>query len=726
MLQKLCGQIERVTYVNEENGYTVAKLKVTGERDLVTVVGTVSHINAGEVLEITGEWAHHPKFGPQFKIAEHRVTLPSSVYGIQKYLGSGLIKGIGPVMGTRLVNKFRERTLEIIDKCPERLKEVDGIGAKRLSMIQEAWESQRKIRDVMVFLQGHGISSGYATKIYKHYGKNSITIVQENPYRLAKDIQGIGFITADKIATHLGIPKDSIIRSEAGIMYVLHQMADEGHVFYPYTDLIRKCHEILDVDQEVILKGFANAVTEEHIVIEDLNDEGGEFIENNKAVYLKGNYIAEVGIAKKLKAIYNAPSHIRSFDISKAIEWVQKRIKIKLADNQVEAIKTAFQGKVMVLTGGPGTGKTTIIRSILEIFKCLHARILLGAPTGRAAKRMSEATGYEAKTIHRLLEYGFHDGWKFKRDQNNPLKAEVIIIDEISMMDNLLMYYLLKAVTVETILILVGDSYQLPSVGAGNVLKDIIESKEIPIVELNEIFRQAAGSLIITNAHRIKNGRFPEIKKIQSDRLGDFYFIERESPEEVAATIIELTVKRIPHTFSFDPLRSIQIITPMNKGIIGTAHLNSALQQQLNSSVKEVRRGLYTYKIGDKVMQTSNNYEKDIFNGDIGYITKINLIEHTVIIDFDGREVMYDFTDLDELVLAYAISIHKSQGSEYPAVIIPIHTQHYILLQRNLIYTAITRGKNLVILVGTLKALRIGINNDKNKLRYTRLRKRLV
>ena len=586
MIEKLSGHIERITFVNEENGYTVAKLKVKGQKDLVTIIGNIPNINAGEVMELTGQWMNHPKFGHQFKITSHRSIMPATLYGIEKYLGSGLIKGIGPVMGKRLVKKFGIETLKIIDQCPNRLGEVNGIGKKRIKMIQEAWDAQREIRDVMVFLQGHGISCAYATKIYKQYGKDSITKVSENPYCLAKDIFGIGFITADKIALNLGIKKDSIDRSEAGIMYALHQTTDEGHVFYPYMDLIEKCSEILQIEKDAILKGFALLSTKGDIILEDLNKNSDEFIENNKAVYLAGYYKAEVGIAKKLIRLLHSKSNISPFNIDSAIDWARKNISINLAKDQKRAIELAILKKVMVLTGGPGTGKTTIIRCILEIYKTAKARILLAAPTGRAAKKMSEATGHMAKTIHRLLEYSFQNGSGFKRDQNNPLNADVIIIDEVSMIDYLLMYHLLKAIPLDAVLILVGDADQIPSVGAGNILWDIIKSEIIPTVSLNEIFRQAMGSLIITNAHRIKMGKFPKIKSNAANKLEDFYFIERESPDEIADTIVELTTERIPKTFSFNPISDIQIITPMNRGIIGTANLNLELQKKLNLQLK--------------------------------------------------------------------------------------------------------------------------------------------
>jgi len=541
---KLRGQIERITFANEENGFTIAKMKVQGGKELGTVVGNFPGINPGEVLELSGAWSNHPKFGNQFKAETFKSVMPATAAGIEKYLGSGLIKGIGPVMARRLVKHFGVSTLEIIDTEPDRLEEVEGIGKKRVQMIRSAWGAQKEIREVMVFLQGHGVSSTYAVKIYKQYGQNSIKIVQENPYRLAADIFGIGFITADKIAGNLEIAKDSITRIEAGILYVLYELTDEGHVYYPYEALIEKTKEILGVDREVIVKAFGRLAEENKIVWEDLNNPGKEIVPNNKAIYLPGYHRAEVGIARKLKTLLASPPSIRSIQSEKALEWVQKRLDIQLAEKQCQAIKTALEQKVMVLTGGPGTGKTTIIKAALEIFRKITPRILLAAPTGRAAKRMTETTGWEAKTIHRLLEWNFQK-MDFLKDNENPLEADVIIIDEASMIDNLLMHHFLKAVPPTCSLILVGDVNQLPSVGAGNVLKDIINSGVVPVVELNEIFRQAMGSLIITNAHRINRGEFPKIPESKGGPQ-DFYFIQKETPEEIAATILDLVTKKSP------------------------------------------------------------------------------------------------------------------------------------------------------------------------------------
>ena len=721
-LADLQGQIERITYTNEENGYTIAKLKVYGQRDLVTIVGSLMAPMPGEIIRMRGEWANHPKYGQQFKIVHYNTTVPASVYGIEKYLGSGLIKGIGPVMAKRIVKRFGKETLDVIEEGVEKLLEVGGIGKKRIGMIQKAWDDQKEIREVMLFLQTHGVSSGYATKIFKQYGNRSIQVVTENPYRLATDIFGIGFVTADRIAEKLGFDKNSELRAEAGILYVLNQLSDDGHVYYPFDPLIEKCIEILQVDREVIVRALAAIELADRIVIEDLK--GLEILdEKQKAVYLAKFHVSETGIANRLKVLVNSPKSIRTIKTDKAIEWVQKQLSIRLAEKQIEAIRCAAENKVMVITGGPGTGKTTIINAILKIFSKLHVNILLGAPTGRAAKRMNETTGHEARTLHRMLEFSMQKGG-FQKNDEHPLDCDLLIVDEASMIDTILMHHLLKAIPPNATFIMVGDVNQLPSVGAGNVLKDIIGSGALPVVELNEIFRQAQESQIIVNAHKINNGSIPSLKP--TGPADDFYFIEQDDPEEVLKIILDLTSNRMPKRFGFDPIDDIQVLTPMHKGTVGAGNLNTELQKALNPSKEGVTRGARNFMINDKVMQIKNNYDKEVFNGDIGRIMNIDQENQEVQISFDDRLVPYDYTDLDEIVLAYAVSVHKSQGSEYPAIIIPILTQHYILLQRNLIYTGITRGRKLVVMVGTKRALAIGVNNDKTQRRYTYLRKRLT
>jgi exodeoxyribonuclease V alpha subunit len=589
-------------------------------------------------------------------------------------------------------------------------------------MVRKAWADQKEIRQVMLFLQSHGVSSGYATKIFKTYGNEAIEVVQENPYRLATDIFGIGFLTADRIAEKLGFAKDSELRAEAGILYVLHQLADEGHVYYPLEPLLTKCQEILEVDREILLRALDTLGAGQKIVWEDL-EENGDSKGGHRAIYLAKFHVSETNIAARLKTLITAPKAIRPMDPDKAIAWVQKQLDITLASKQVEAVKSALTNKVVVITGGPGTGKTTIINAILKIFAKAGVRFMLAAPTGRAAKRMSEASGHEAKTIHRLLEYSIQKGG-FQKNDKTPLKFDLLVVDEASMIDTILMHHLLKAVPLNATLILVGDVNQLPSVGAGAVLQNIIASRAAPVMELNEIFRQARESLIIVNAHKINQGFMPNFKP-SGHKLEDFYFIEQEEPEKVLGIILELVKERIPGRFGFNPIDDIQVLTPMHKGLVGAGNLNLELQQALNPGPDSLTRGGRNFRLHDKVMQIQNNYEKEVFNGDLGRIVRIDPESQEVIIDFDGRKVPYDYADLDEIVLAYAISIHKSQGSEYPAVVIPILTQHYILLQRNLIYTAVTRGRKLVVMVGTRKALAMGIKNDKTKRRYTFLRNRL-
>ncbi len=725
MLTELSGQIERITFTNEDSGFTIAKVKVDGRRDLVTVVGNLMAPTAGEVLTMQGEWSVHPRYGEQFKVLHYRTKVPATVDGIRRYLGSGLIKGLGPVMAGRIVDKFGKETLEVIENDIARLAQVEGIGRKRLEMIGQAWEDQKEIRDVMLFLQSHGVGSAYATKIFKEYGNRAIALVRQNPYRLATEIFGIGFLTADRIAEKLGIARDAPVRVEAGILYVLYQLSDEGHVFYPDEPLIDKCREILQVERECVVTGIGALVAAGKVVIEDLKGDGDAVCKIHKAVYPAKFHLCEAGIAHRINRLLEVAKSIRQMDGAKALGWVQKRLSITLAERQIEAVRGALTHKVLVITGGPGTGKTTIINAVLKILLQLRARILLAAPTGRAAKRMSETTGHEAKTIHRLLEYSIQKGG-FQRNEEKPLECDLLIVDEASMIDTVLMYHLTKAIPPPATFILVGDVNQLPSVGAGNVLNDLIGSGAVPVVTLNEIFRQARTSRIIVNAHKINEGIIPYVDPSDAnDPNNDFYFIEQEDPERVLEIIIELTKDRIPRRFGFDPIEDIQVLTPMHRGVVGAGNLNQQLQQALNPAEEGVIRGDRVYRINDKVMQIRNNYDKEVFNGDIGRISRISPEEQEVVVSFDGRSVAYDFSDLDELVLAYAVSVHKAQGSEYPAVVIPILTQHFVLLQRNLIYTAVTRGRQLVVLVGTRRALAIGVKNDKTQQRFTRLARRL-
>jgi exodeoxyribonuclease V alpha subunit len=709
------GVLERIVFFNEENSFTVARLQVPGRHDLVTIVGLLPLPTPGETLRLRGQWVVDTKFGEQFRVESCLSVLPATIVGIKKYLGSGLVKGIGPIMARRIVDRFGLETFDIIEDSPERLQEADGIGPIRTELITKAWQEQKEIREVMVFLQGHEVSPAYAVKIFKAYGDKAIYVVKENPYRLALDISGIGFKTADTIARSMGIDPNSQIRAEAGIVHVLSETVDEGHVYYPYEELKEKAATLLEVDKAILDTALATLAEQNRVLIEESPE--------SRAVYLTPLRVAEANVAKRLKTLIESPKQLLQIDIEKAIEWVQGANHMELAETQKQALRKAIGGKVLVLTGGPGTGKTTLVNSLVRILERKGQRIVLASPTGRAAKRLSEVTGREAKTIHRLLEYSPTEGG-FKRNEDNPLDAEMVVIDEASMVDILLMNHLLKAIPPTAILLLVGDVDQLPSVGPGNVLKDIIASGCVETVILTEIFRQAQKSLIIVNAHRINRGEFPELKPRQG-RRADFYYVERNTPEEVLAVIKELCVKRLPSAFHLSPLDDIQVMTPMHRGTVGVANLNAELQALLNPEGKVIARGGRLFRTNDKVMQIRNNYEKEVFNGDIGSIVGINLEEQKVLVKFEDRVVVYEWSDLDELVLAYAISIHKSQGSEYPAVIVPLLSQHYIMLQRNLLYTAITRAKRLVVLVGSKRAVAIAVKNNKVQHRYTNLAVRL-
>jgi exodeoxyribonuclease V alpha subunit len=720
----LCGYIERVTYTNEENGFTIAQVNVEGRDDLVTVVGTLMSPTPGEFLKMRGEWTSHPKFGEQFKLRQYETAIPTTIDGIRKYLGSGMIRGIGPEMARRIIKQFGIQTLDIITHNPLRLAEVDGIGPKRIEMIQSGWNDQKDIRDVMVFLQSHGVGAGYAARIFKQYGPASIRVVRENPFRLAEEISGIGFKTADRIARKLGFDKNSAFRVRAGIIYVLNRLAEEGHVYCPAPLLISKSEELLGVDRSIVESALTHVCSEKKVVVEtvtapDATGSSG----TTQAVYLSHFYHCETFIADKLIALDRIPPDMGRVNLDDVLLQTQRRLGINLAPNQISAVKIAMTRKVSVITGGPGTGKTTIIHVIVQICARLGMKALMAAPTGRAAKRMHEATGHEARTIHRLLEFSFQQGG-FQRNEETPLDAHYLIIDEASMIDTVLMVHLLKAVAAYTTLILVGDVHQLPSVGAGNVLGDIISSGRFAVVGLKEIFRQASASRIIVNAHRINEGKMPDL----SSTIGktDFYFREREDAEDALAFVVNLVVDHIPRVFGLDPVKDIQVLSPMHRGKTGAENLNRALQEALNPHAEAVLHGDRRLGVNDKVMQVKNNYEKEVFNGDLGQIHRIDPDAREVVINYDGRLIAYDYSELSEINLAYAISIHKSQGSEYPAVVIPLLTAHYILLQRNLIYTAVTRGKQLVIVVGSKKALAMAIHNNKTKQRFTLLRSRLM
>jgi exodeoxyribonuclease V alpha subunit len=716
------GEIRRVTYSSEETGYTVARMKVKGNTSPVTIVGNILTPSPGEILKLRGSWTTHPKFGKQFKVESYSIKNPVTVQGIKNYLGSGLIKGIGSVMASRIVDKFGKKSLDIIEQTPDSLCEVEGIGPKRVDTIKNAWVEQRDARDLMLFLQSHGIGPGPSVKIFRRYGHNAISILKRNPYKLASDVFGIGFLTADNIAEKLGFEKNAPVRVEAGVLFVLNQLTEDGHVYFPYDQLVHKCMDTLKNPLEDITRAFEKLTLKNEIIIGDKRFDAGKTDKGNQPVYLKRYYESEVSITSHLARIMNADSPFPEINFEKALGWLQKKTEIRFAPGQVEAIKTAASSKLMIITGGPGTGKTTVINAIIKIYKELGAKIQLSAPTGRAAKRMSEAASYPAKTIHRTLEYTPALG-TFQKNQDRPFDENVLIVDEVSMIDTILMSHFLNAAPDNSVLIMVGDINQLPSVGAGNVLKDFINSQKIPCIELDEIFRQSGGSEIIVNAHNINKGYLPEINNDRQN--SDFFFIEQDDPGRVSEIIVELVCKRIPERFEFDPFLDIQVLSPMHKGIVGTGSLNRSLQEALNPGEANLVKGERSFRINDKVMQLKNNYDKDVYNGDIGKITDINPEAQKVTISCDHRLIDYEYSEMDELTLAYAISVHKSQGSEYPAVIIPILTQHYILLQRNLIYTAVTRGKNLVVIIGSKKALSMGIKNDRIAERYTNLSSRL-
>jgi exodeoxyribonuclease V alpha subunit len=715
------GVLEKVIFANEANAWSVVRLTVSGQRDSVTAVGNLLGVQPGENLRLTGAWIQDPKYGRQFKVVSYSTLAPATVGGIEKYLGSGLIRGIGKGLAGRLDQCFGLETLDVIENQPERLREVEGIGPQRTAAIQRAWTEQREIKDVMVFLQSHGVSTQFAIKIYKNYGSSSVHVVRENPYRLATDIYGIGFKTADTIATALGISPTAPQRIEAGTLYLLGEGADRGNVFLPRRQLREDAGKLLGAEDWRVDQAVAALAESGQVEVEPLPAAPAD--PGEAAVFLKSLHAAESGIAARIRALLVQPPLPLEIDLDRALEWFEKQERLELAGQQRQAIRAGLTRKVLVITGGPGTGKTTLVRGIVRILEKKGQKILMAAPTGRAAKRLSEATGEEACTIHRLLEFNAQTR-AFDRNRERPLSCDLLIVDEASMLDTVLAYHLLRAVPDAGRLILVGDVDQLPSVGPGSVLNDLIRSDAVEVVRLTEIFRQAERSLIVVNAHRVNQGQMPVLESVDSD--GDFFFFERRDPEEIVETIAQLVARRIPTGFKLDPVQQIQVLTPRNRGPLGTEALNARLRDLLNPEGVTVTRGGQTLRVGDKVMQVRNNYDLEVFNGDIGRIAGIDEEEQQVRVALDGREVVYDFASLDELVLSYACTIHKSQGSEYPCVVIPLHTSHYLMLQRNLLYTAITRAKRLAILVGEERALRIAVGNRKVRTRFTRLAERLA
>ena len=703
---KLRCVVEHITYQNPENGWSVMKVKVKDYKDPVTLTGSLLDVPVGSVLLCEGNWKVDARYGQQFVVESWQEVMPATIYGIEKYLGSGLVKGIGPVYAKAIVSRFGLETLDVIENDIERLLEVPRLGRKRVEKIRESWEKQKDIKEVMVFLQGYGVSTAYAAKIYRQYQKEAIKTVQENPYQLADDIWGIGFKTADGIASKMGYGNNDPRRCRSGILYTLNQLAEDGHVYAESEQLVTAAKELLQADEEPIRKAMADMI------------EAKDLIQDDEVIYLPPFYYAESGSAKRLTSLL---VNDVSDDIAAEPEtaYGMKKSEIVYDEVQQAAINQAMESKIMVLTGGPGTGKTTTTQGIIEAFKARGQQILIAAPTGRAAKRMTEATGMEAKTIHRLLEYNPMDG--YKRNDENTLEGDVLIVDECSMIDIMLFYNLMKAIPANMRLILVGDIDQLPSVGAGNVLRDIIDSRQIPVVRLTRIFRQAQSSRIVMNAHAINAGQFPNIS---NGKQTDFFFIKADDADSIPGLIVSLVRDRLSRAYGYNP-KEIQVLTPMQRGNTGAGNMNIELQCALNPNGDALTRGGYTFRRGDKVMQIRNNYDKNVFNGDIGFITAVNTNERTLSVVYDGREVEYDVTELDEITLAYAITIHKSQGSEFPIVVMPVTMKHYVMLQRNLIYTGITRAKKICVLVGTTKALAYAIHNQTVSKRNTKLKERL-
>jgi exodeoxyribonuclease V alpha subunit len=721
------GILDRITFQNEENGYTVARLLDDAkEKELITVVGFLSGVPVGSTLSLTGTWITDSRYGKQFKLQNYEIIKPNTINGIERYLGSGLIKGIGPAYAARIVGRFGLKTLDILENDPDRLNEIAGLGGTRVKSIKKAWQEQREIHRVMVFLQGHGISATYAVKIFKTYGRKALAVVKSNPYQLAEDIWGVGFRIADSIALSLGVPANDPRRARAGLLFALDESAGEGHCFLPRDKLLEQAVYLLKLTgKSEQFPEQENLYSDPGLIEEQINSllSADKIAVDDENIALAPIYFAEKGVAAKLLELSSGRPEHSIENVAQAVAWSSNKLQLDLAPEQAEAVKMGLSQKVSVITGGPGTGKSTILKALLLILAQKGIVVKLAAPTGRAAKRLSEACGREAKTIHRLLEY---DGAirTFKRNRENPLKADMVIIDESSMMDITLTNSLLKAIADKAALVLVGDVDQLPSVGPGNVLKDIINSDLISVTRLHTVFRQGPGSLISFNAARINRGEFLELlPDYEGDK--DFYCIFRDEVEEIEKEILGLCSQRLKKRYNFDPVRDIQVLTPMRKGIIGTENLNLRLQETLNPKATQRDDRQRRLLVGDKVMQVRNNYDKEVFNGDQGIVSSVDSEEESVEVSFEGRRVLYESADLGELVLAYAITVHKSQGSEFPCIIIPLHTTHYPLLQRNLIYTAVTRGRNLVILVGSKKAINIAIRNDRVVKRYTMLKERL-
>lgn len=706
------GTVERVTFHNEENGFSVLQVRARERRQPVTVVGHAASVSPGEFVQAEGRWVNDRVHGVQFSATQLKAVAPTTVEGIEKYLGSGLVKGIGPHFARRLVDAFGASVFDVIDSEPERLRSVEGIGRVRATRIVEAWREQKAVREIMVFLHSHGVGTARAVRIFRTYGADAIAIISENPYRLAADIRGIGFVTADKIAGTLGIEKTAMIRARAGIAYTLSEATDEGHCGLPLDELTAAGSKLLEIPATLVGEALDLEILAGTVV--------RDTVEDRPCIFLAGLHAAERVIGARLLGLASGAIPWRPIDAERAIPWVEGRLSMSLAAAQADAVRLAVRSKVLVITGGPGVGKTTLLNAILTVVRVRGVRLALCAPTGRAAKRLSETTGVEAKTIHRLLEVDPRTGG-FRRQESHPLECDLLVVDEMSMVDVPLMHSLLRAVPPRAAVVLVGDVDQLPPVGPGQVLADVIASGAVPVVRLTEVFRQASESRIIVNAHRINHGEMPEPP--QPGAASDFYFMDVEDPEQAAARLLQLVRERIPSRFGLDPVRDVQVLCPMNRGALGARALNLSLQQLLNPAREpRVERFGWVYCLGDKVMQVENDYDKDVYNGDLGFVTAVEPEAGELVVDFDGRAVHYDFAELDRLVLAYATTIHKAQGSEYPAVVIPITTQHYPMLQRNLVYTGVTRARRLVVLVGQRKALAIAVAGSRVRRRWSKLR----
>jgi len=715
-LQRMEGTVESITFSSESGDYVVARFTANGSSEKGTIVGAMPSLRPGEHMRLEGQWTTHKKFGRQFKVERYEVLVPTSIPGLIKYLGSGLIRGIGPKFAERIVKTFGAKALEIIENEPERLRAVPGIGPKKLEKLIIDWKKHAARREAMIFLEGLGLGPGFSARVAEAYGSSTILVVKENPYRMASDVSGIGFRTADAVARNMGFAADSPERAQAGVLFGLHELRDDGHSCYPWEQLVVEVERLLGVDALIIENAISSLEKQNMVVVDQSFDD--------MPVYLRSLHEDEMSVTQRLLLLAGGCSPLGSIKVDAAIEWVQERQNIDLAESQMRALADVLQSKLTVITGGPGVGKTTIVNCIIPILRAKKLRVALAAPTGRAAKRLSEATGWQASTIHRLLKFNPRDA-SFGYNESTPLEADAVIVDEASMIDINLMHHLLAAIPPRAMLVLVGDVDQLPPVGPGDTLREIIGSRIVRVARLEEVFRQARRSMIIVNAHRVNHGEMP-LTHPDPEMLPDFYMVKENDTDNVPEVIRKLIVERIPERFHANPMDDVQVLTPMHRGVVGAANLNLLMQQWLNPAGVEVQRGQRTFRTNDKVMQISNNYDKEVFNGDIGRIERINRVDQTAMLRFDNRHVEYDFDELGQLVHAYAISVHKSQGSEYPIVIVPVVTQHYVMLQRNLLYTAITRGRKLVVLVGTMKAVARAVRNDAVRARHTHLGDRLI